>query len=308
MFSADGISLRRNGNKLLDGVSLAIQPGQVAAIVGPNGAGKSTLLKVFSNDLKADEGEVLLNGQPLVRWSALEQAQQRAILPQSSQLTFPFKVQDVVMMGRSPFRSQRARHHTAIVERAMVLAEVQHLAQRTFTHLSGGERQRVQLARVLAQIWPEGNQTAAPGSDQPRYLLLDEPTSALDLPHQHHVLQLARRLVTEHNMGVLVVLHDLNLAAMYADQIAVLQGGRLVCAGEAQSVLTETHIRAVFGIEVDVTHHPGLDCPLIISHHTAMPDEASPLFTLPEPVNAGLGHRAKSHAIDDTSRINYANG
>lgn len=262
MFRAEQVTLHRHGKNLLDQVSLTITPGEMTAIIGPNGAGKSTLLKTFAAEIKPDTGQIVMNGKPLSQWSAREQAKVRAILPQSSQLTFPFKVPDVVMMGRSPYQGQMTNaENGVIVDQVMQMTEVSHLRERTFTTLSGGERQRVQLARVLAQLWVEE-------PEQPRYLLLDEPTSALDLPHQHHVLSIAGQLAKNHNMGVLVVLHDLNLAAMYADRIAILKSGRRVCEGTPQDVLNAHHIHDSFGINVAVSNHPDHDCPLIISHRS----------------------------------------
>ena len=261
MFVANQITVSRQGKKLLDKVSLSIKPGQLLAVVGPNGAGKSTLLKAFANEFKADSNAISLNGTPMNRWSACDQAKLRAILPQSSALGFPFKVTEVVMMGRSPFQRQLGKRNQEIVKKAIQMARVEHLSERTFTTLSGGERQRVQLARVLAQIWPDEATSKKPA----RYLLLDEPTSALDLPHQHHVLNTAKQLVNDQGMGVLVVLHDLNLAAMYADQIAIMQAGNVVYEGSPHDCLSEVNIQTVFGVKVKVIPHPNLDCPLIIS-------------------------------------------
>lgn len=262
MFRAEQVTLHRHGKNLLEQVSLNIVPGEMIAVVGPNGAGKSTLLKTFAAEIKPDQGQIVLNSKPLRQWSTRQQAGVRAILPQSSQLTFPFKVPDVIMMGRSPYQGQvSTAENSAIIEQVMQMTEVGHLRERTFTTLSGGERQRVQLARVLAQLWVDE-------PDQPRYLLLDEPTSALDLPHQHQVLSIAGQLAKTHNMGVLVVLHDLNLAAMYADRIAILKQGRRVCEGIPQDVLNAHHIYDSFGINVAVSRHPDHGCPLIISHRS----------------------------------------
>jgi iron complex transport system ATP-binding protein len=170
-------------------------------------------------------------------------------------------VLEVVMMGRSPHRQSHSHaDNIAIVWQALALTDTTHLAERIYTTLSGGERQRVQLARVLAQIWE-------PCDPLHRYLLLDEPTSALDLAHQHAVLAIARRFADANAAGVLAILHDLSLAALYADRIAVLHQGRLVAAGPPCQVLNSELIRDIFNYPVTVGTHPLYpDRPLTIPH------------------------------------------
>lgn len=250
MLSAENLTLTIRGKTLLKKLSLTVKPGEILAVLGPNGAGKSTLLKLLSDELKPSQGKVILNDQPLTTWTSAEQARLRAVLPQSSRLSFPFQAEEVVWMGRTPYRnSQTQAQNDQAVQAAMQMAHVEHLAQRIFTSLSGGEQQRVQLARVLAQLWQADMQ-------QPRYLLLDEPTSALDLAHQHHVLSLAQHLAKTWNLGVLAVLHDLNLAALYADQIAILKDGQLQTYGEPAATLSPTHIQQAFAVKVDVIPYP----------------------------------------------------
>lgn len=264
MLQAQNISVQVGNKTLLDNVSLAVEAGQVLSIIGPNGAGKSTLLKVLSNEMLPSQGRVYLNQRLLKQCSVKEQARLRAILPQQSHLNFPFKVEDVVQMGRSPFQGiSTSQHDQSIVDQALELTQVEHLRARNFMQLSGGEKQRVQLARVLAQIWDK------PQDDQTRYLLLDEPTSALDLSHQHHVLSIARELAKSWHIGVLTVLHDLNLAATYSDSIAVIKDGKLVQQSTPTDVLKPTLIKHTFNLDVDVTDHPHQDCPLIISRSPA---------------------------------------
>ena len=162
-------------------------------------------------------------------------------------------------MGRSPHPASSRECDQAIVTAAMDEAEVSHLAGRDYTTLSGGERQRVQLARVLSQVWGAANGEA-------RYLLLDEPTSALDLSHQHSVLATATRFARENGMGVLAVLHDLNLAAYYADRVAVLKDGCLLCCGSPKEVLTPERIAEAFNLSTMVLRHPRYkDCPLVVT-------------------------------------------
>lgn len=248
------LTVEREHRRLLDGVSLTLQPGEILVVVGPNGAGKSTLLRCLAGELNPSQGKVALNARSLHHWRAQALARQRAVLPQSSPLNFPFSALEVAMMGRIPFGGPHQRDMPIALE-ALALAEVDHLAARRYTTLSGGERQRVQLARVLVQLWGS--------ADSPRYLLLDEPTASLDLAHQHTTLSLAQHC-RQRNIGVLVILHDLNLAAQYADRIAVLQGGQLLEVNTPRQVLDPTLLQRVFGLPVQVIPHPTLDCPLVV--------------------------------------------
>jgi iron complex transport system ATP-binding protein len=251
MLAAHEVSVRAGGATLLDGVSLAVRPGEILCVIGPNGAGKSTLLKVLCGDIGAAAGEVRMNGRPLRDWSLRERAKARAVLPQETALGFPLPVFEVVLMGRSPhLRGVESTHDRNIAREALRLVEADHLARRAYTTLSGGERQRVQLARVLAQIWE------ADDARSTRYLLLDEPTAALDLAHQHAVLSLATRFAREQGIGVLAILHDLNLAALYADRIAVLKQGRLWIEGPPEMALAVEVVETVFAVRASVVRHP----------------------------------------------------
>lgn len=260
MIEARGIDVSIGAKALLKNVSLEVRAGEVLIVVGPNGAGKSTLRKVLCGDLPPTRGEVLMNERRLFEWPLLERARVRAVLPQDSTLNFPFTVLEVVLMGRAPhLKGTENRRDYEIARAALDAVEAAHLEERIYPTLSGGERQRVHLAHALAQIWepPSSDPNAA------RYLLLDEPTSNLDLAHQHRTLAVARRFARE-KVGVLVILHDLNLAAQYADRIAVLREGTLVALGTPQDVLTPEAIRETFATPVIVMKHPHLDCPLII--------------------------------------------
>ncbi|MCQ8116414.1 heme ABC transporter ATP-binding protein [Methylomonas rosea] len=269
MLTATNTSVRIGAKILLNSVSLDLHPGEVLAVIGPNGAGKSTLLRTLSGELSAQSGKLLMNGRPLAAWPSQEAAKMRGVLPQASALAFRFCVMEVVMMGRSPHRQSRSHaDNIAIVRQALALTDTTHLAERIYTTLSGGERQRVQLARVLAQIWE-------PCDPLHRYLLLDEPTSALDLAHQHAVLAIARRFADTSAAGVLAILHDLNLAALYADRIAVLHRGRLITVGTPGQVLNSELIRQIFNYPVTVGTHPLYpDRPLTIPHLMRTADTA----------------------------------
>ncbi len=259
MLEARGIDVSIRGKKLLNQLSLKITPGEFMVVVGPNGAGKSTLLKALTGEQSISFGEILMNGSTLKNIPTSEQAKVRAVLPQDSSLNFPFRVHEVVAMGRSPHQGSGANIDEEIIASVLEEVDVTELFDRDYTTLSGGERQRVQIARVLAQIWN-------PNPKKPHYLLLDEPTSALDLSHQHSVLGIARKIMERQNIGVLAVLHDLNLAAYYADHIAVLKDGRLLCQGTPQEVLTPERIEEAFGTPALVLPHPLREnCPLIVT-------------------------------------------
>ncbi len=258
MIEARELHVRIGAQALLAGVSLELCAGELVAVVGPNGAGKSTLRRVLCGDAEPNAGEVWMDGRPLAAWPLVERARVRAVLPQDSTLNFPFTVLEVVLMGRTPHvRGTEEPRDYEIARAALNATEAEHLSERVYPTLSGGERQRVQLARVLAQIWEP-----TPTGDA-RYLLLDEPTSNLDLAHQHSTLNIARRF-TRTGLGALVILHDLNLAAQYADRLIMLKAGRVVAAGPPAQVLTESSIRATFDVPVLITRHPVLDCPLVV--------------------------------------------
>ena len=217
------------GATILDGVTVEARPGELLAVIGPNGAGKSTLLKLLTGDLSPSRGRVAMAGRPLADWKKRDAARRRAVVTQSSSLSFPFRVFEVALLGRAPHAGHTSAAEDArIVAAALRRVDASHLADRIFPTLSGGEQQRIMLARALAQIWAEEGDVA-----DDRYLLLDEPTSNLDIAHQHGTLATARR-IAEAGGTVVAVLHDFNLAALYADRIAILSQGRLLWAGRGQ--------------------------------------------------------------------------
>ncbi len=259
MLVADNLSVNIGTKKILSSVSLQIKPGELLAVVGPNGAGKSTLLKTLCGEIEPAAGNIQMNGRQLEEWSLTERAVSCAVLPQNSSLSFPFSVLDVVLMGRSPhYQDRNVDVDYAITCQALELTGMLAIKERTYTTLSGGEQQRVQFARILAQI-------LEPIDPQSRYLLLDEPTSALDIACQHDCLSIARRFAKEQSIGVLAILHDLNLAALYADRVAVLQNGHLIAIDTPIKTLDENFIKQVFNYSVSVINHPkNKDIPLII--------------------------------------------
>ena len=254
--SARSVSLTLGENTVLDAVSLQVNPGSVHVVVGPNGAGKSSLLNLLGGQHSPAQGELVLDGEALHNWPLQALARRLAFLPQQSALNFPFTSEEVVALGRYPHSSGDQRDREIISE-ALSAVGGEEMKHRLYTSLSGGEQQRVHLARVLAQIWE-------PSSAGERYLLLDEPTAALDLAHQHLTLQMARGL-SRQGVGVLSVLHDLNLAAQYADVISLLDRGRVVTQGPPEEVLTSSVIQGVYKVSVEIMRHPSQDRLLIVS-------------------------------------------
>ncbi|MCE4056794.1 heme ABC transporter ATP-binding protein [Pseudomonas sp. Au-Pse12] len=254
MLRVENLHVRRGGKDVLAGINLQLLPGEVLGVLGPNGAGKSSLLGALSGELAAHQGRVLLDDRELLHWPGVERAQRLAVLPQSSSLDFAFRVEEVVGLGRLPHQTGRVRDE-AIINAALNAADVAHLSGRSYLALSGGERQRVHLARVLAQLWP---------GQAGHNLLLDEPTSALDPLHQHITLQ-AIRAFADRGAAVLVILHDLNLAARYCDRVLLLEGGCPHSLGSPATVLRPEPLKAVFGLEVLVQAHPERGHPLIIA-------------------------------------------
>ena len=249
--TATGTSVRLGGRLVVDGVELAVAPGTVTALIGPNGAGKSSLIRVLAGISQPDAGRITYEDRD---WSSIprkERARIVSLVEQDATTELSLPVRDVVALGRTPYASllsgESAADSTAISS-ALDAAGVTAFTARDFSTLSGGERQRVQLARALAQ--------------EPRLLLLDEPTNHLDVSAQLSTLALIRSLAAG-GMGVLTALHDLNLAASFADTVVVLSAGRVVAAGAPASVLTAEIIGDVYGVTATVLEHPVTGAPLI---------------------------------------------
>jgi len=231
------------GRALLEGISATLRPGRFTAILGPNGAGKSTLLSLLSAQRRPSAGEVLLDGRQIGSFSSHMLALRRAVMPQESAVAFNFTVREVAELGRYPHRQRPDTDEANIVSRALEATDVSALAPRIFNTLSGGEKARVHLARVLAQVWGSRPDDAA------RWLLLDEPTAALDLAHQHQALRLLRERANGQGVGVVAVLHDLNLALCYADDALLLARGEAACFGPVSEVLTPERMKRIWGVE-----------------------------------------------------------
>lgn len=218
---------------------LSVRAGEVFGLLGPNGSGKSTIVRLLSGVLSPDRGRIRFAGRDLTAYSREALARQIAVVPQETQIALPFSVLEVVLMGRSPHHGRfgfESQADIALARHAMQLTEVDGLERRAIHELSGGERQRVMLARALTQA--------------PQLLLLDEPTAFLDIKHQVEVYDLIKNLSRQEGLTVISILHDLNLASLYCDRLALLKSGAVFCAGAPEDVLTYVNVKAVYETEV----------------------------------------------------------
>ncbi|WP_292895362.1 MULTISPECIES: heme ABC transporter ATP-binding protein [unclassified Nitratireductor] len=260
----DNLSVRVGRKPILRNVSLSVKPGTVTAIVGPNGSGKTTFLKAISGDLPF-EGEVLINGEALQGMEPWQAAAHRAVLPQASALAFPYTVREVVKLGLLGGRSGASpAEQRKLPEMALERVDLSGFAGRFYQELSGGEQQRVQLARVLCQVW-------RPVLDgRPRYLLLDEPVSSLDIKHQLIIMDIAAGFAASGG-GVLAVLHDLNLTARFADQVAMMHRGTVVAAGTPADVFNDGLVSDVFECRIQVGVPPAENRPYVLPQSAQIP-------------------------------------
>jgi iron complex transport system ATP-binding protein len=234
-------------------VELRVAPGEIVGVIGPNGSGKTTLVNVLASTLRPEAGEVRVFGQRTVEMSSRERAREVAVVPQEPRVAFPFTVMEIALMGRAPFLGRwqlEAAGDLAAAREALEMTEVYELRDRKFNELSGGEKQRVMTAKALCQ--------------GPRVLLLDEPTAFLDLRHQVEIYELMRRLAADKGLAVLAVSHDVNLAAMFCDRVAVLFEGAVEAVGRPAEVLKPELLQRVYGVAVGLARHPARgEAPLI---------------------------------------------
>ncbi len=259
MLKIEGLTVSYGPRRVLDGVSLEVKSGEVLALIGPNGAGKSTLVRAVSGVVPAGGGRVRTNGDDLLSLPPMRRARFLAVVPQAVSLPPAYTVWETVLMGRTPylnFLGQVSSRDEDIARQALQKVDALDLAERRVGELSGGEQQRALLARALAQATP--------------ILLLDEPTAHLDLQHQVGLMETVRALARREHLAVLVALHDLNLAARYADRMALLVAGQLKAVGTPRQVLTPELIFDAYHLSVNVIAHPFAEGPLVL------PGEASP--------------------------------
>lgn len=257
LMQLEAVSVYKPGSKqecLVDSIDCAITAGEILVIIGPNGAGKSSLLKAIT-------GEWTYSGKiksPLLSTDPKLRASQVAVLPQLSLLNFPYTVSEVVMLGRIPHETGR-EHDQKLVLAALEMMDISFLRERLYTELSGGEKQRVQLARILTQIWSQED-----AQNSARLLILDEPTTALDLGHQHALMQ-AVQVFAQQGVAVVMVLHDINLAAQYADQMLAILCSQTIAYGSPKDVISKENMQRLFSVEVDIVEHPNKQYPMVIS-------------------------------------------
>lgn len=245
MLQARDIHARLGGKPILHGIEFTAHDGQLTAIVGPNGSGKSTLLKALTGEIDST-GQLHLNGHDIRRLKPWQLAGMRAVLPQAATLAFPFQVIEVVRIG---LRSGTAGQRDRLPELALAAVGLDGYAPRLYQELSGGEQQRAQLARVLCQVWEPVE------DDQPRWLLLDEPVASLDIGHQLQVMTLLRDYARRGG-GVVAVMHDLNLSAMFADRMTVMARGRVTATGSPREVMTDATLSQTYNCPLRVNAAP----------------------------------------------------
>lgn len=260
MLEAKHLYVKIKDQYLLQDLSLQVSPGELVAVVGANGAGKSTLLKALSGECRPSGGEVSINGERLRQFNTWQMARMRGVLSQSVHLAFSMTAIETVLLGRFSYHQEESPAQSAqIAEWALQQVQMAAFAHRDVSTLSGGEQQRVHLARILAQIYE-------PQARNPKYLLLDEPVSSLDIARQHDVLALAQQLTRRHQLGCLLVIHDMNLAAQYADRVVMLKQGRALRTGTPAEVFRPAFISEVFDIAAFVQQHPIFGCPQVTTY------------------------------------------
>lgn len=254
MLEAYGVAATVGGRTLVAGVTFAVAPGEIVAVLGENGAGKTTLVRLLAGDRLPPrahvDGEVRLAGRNLHAWSLAQRARLRAVVPQRPEIAFAFTAREVAAFGRySGGGRWQSPEDRAIASAALGMTDAAHLVDRQVATLSGGEQARVHLASAFAQLW----ESECP---HPRFLLLDEPTAALDLAHQHALMETSRAFARSRGIGIVAILHDLNLAATYADRVLVLHRGRVLAQGAPSVVLVPETIVAGFGVDARALRHP----------------------------------------------------
>lgn len=253
MLSINGLSVSYGKRRVLKDVSLSVEAGQVLALIGPNGSGKSTLIRAISGVIPSQGGEVRVGGKALSDLSTMERARYLAVVPQARNMPPAFSVYESILLGRTPYLGWLGRAGETDHERvrtALERTQMGPLADRMVGELSGGEQQRVLLARALAQDTP--------------VMLLDEPTTHLDLQHREGLVHLVRELAKSKTLAVLMVLHDLNMASLYADRVSLLVDGEIRATGTPPEVLTEETLSRVYHVPVHIIPHPEYGNPLIL--------------------------------------------
>lgn len=257
MLKLEEIYYNIRGKKILQNIHLQFEPGKIHMILGPNGSGKTSLLKIASGQIDNYQGKVLYDQKSIREIDLSELAKFRGYLSQQNNIPFPLKVSELVSMGRYPhFEFQPSKKDNEIVQEVSEKLAIQHLSQRDYTTLSGGEQQRVQFARVLAQIWESKE-------NQNRYLFLDEPLNNLDIQFQKYLLEAIRSLITS-NLVVIMIVHDINWALAYANEVYFMKEGHLVANGNPLHIINEELMQKVFDIQCKIVQVPGQSNPVVV--------------------------------------------
>ena len=244
------VSLKLDNRQILKDVSLEINEGEIVSVIGPNGAGKSTLLNVLTGDITPDSGDTIYDNRQLNKISIQERAFTRSVMSQMQTLVFNFNVKDVVEMGwLQRGNSDFSSNFTMAFEAVTSECNVQNLVHRKFNSLSGGEQRRVHFARTLLQLWRPSQ------SNDPRYLLLDEPTANLDLSSEMLLMNILKARASS-NVGILVILHDLNLASHFADKIAIMKDGEIKAFGMPEEIMTDDFLTSIYEVPIKVKYDP----------------------------------------------------
>lgn len=253
MLSITDLQFKYDGNSILNGLNLEVEKGELIGIVGPNGSGKTTFLRLISGVLSPDFGSIKLCELDNHHLKPSQRAKLLAVVPQNGRPPLNFSVQDIVFMGRNPYRKflrSETEHDIDAVNWAMRVTNISHLATRNLASISGGEIQRTLVAMALAQKTP--------------VLLMDEPTSSLDLAYQTDIMEILRGLCQEHEVSILVATHDLILAARYCNHLVMLAGEDGYIQGSPSQVLTSENIHRVYGTEAHVIEHPVEGVPIVL--------------------------------------------
>ena len=246
----ESVSLKLDNRQILKDVSLEINEGEIVSVIGPNGAGKSTLLNVLTGDINPDSGEIFYDNKQLKQISIQERAFTRSVMSQMQTLVFNFSVKDVIEMGwLQRGNSDFSNNFSMAFKNVTKECNVHNLIHRKFNSLSGGEQRRVHFARTLLQLWRPSE------SNDPRYLLLDEPTANLDLSSEMLLMNILKKRASL-NVGILVILHDLNLASHFADKIAIIKDGEIMAFGEPEKIMEDAFLTSIYEVPIKVKHGP----------------------------------------------------
>ncbi len=257
MIKAEQIKYSIGQKNILKNISIQFLPGTCNLIIGPNGSGKSTLIKLLSGELENYDGRIMYNNSDIKTYTKQGLAATRAVLSQQTELSFPMTVEEVVILGRNPhFEFNPTRKDTDIVQEVIALLDLNSFIHRNYQNLSGGEKQRVHYARVLAQIWDQPK-------EEHRYLFLDEPLNNLDLYYQQSFLSIAISLLNE-TTTLIGVVHDINIAMRYADELFFLKEGELIKNGAPEKIVDAILIKEVFNVDTQIITHPSSRKPIVI--------------------------------------------